>query len=130
MFLYVTPRSYDRGVTLEPGLRLLADTEGTEDRCEDLVGGNVFAQKPLYRFTGFAEKIREDVRRSCCGRVHKIAERALGVRELCCLSMRHHLPGCDCPGNCFDELCQSVGKRVEFGPFRGGDTQHLFADVC
>ena len=48
-------------------LGLLADTEGAEDGCEDLVGGDVVTQKPLHRFTGFAEKIREDVCRSCCG---------------------------------------------------------------
>src|SRR5450756_2119326 len=44
--------------------------------------------------------------------------------------MRHHLPGCDRPGSCLDELCQANGKCVEFGPFRGGDTQHWFADFC
>ena len=81
-FLDATPRSYGRWVGLRQGgdevlsvggrscllmidgLRLLADTEGAEDGCEDLVGGDVLAQKPLHRFTGFAEKIGEDVCRS------------------------------------------------------------------
>jgi len=32
--------------------------------AEDLVGGDVLTHKPLHRFTGFAEKIREDICRS------------------------------------------------------------------
>lgn len=45
-------------------LRLLADTEGAEDGCKDLVRCDVLAQKPLHRFAGFTEKIREDICRS------------------------------------------------------------------
>jgi hypothetical protein len=40
---------------------LLADAEGAEDSREDLVVNDVFTQKPLHRFTGFAEKICQDV---------------------------------------------------------------------